>query len=189
MPQRLCQGHPLSGDRGRALGAHRPRPTCGTGAGPRIAQHWLSSCLLLARCPGSHGTLSPTVGWGAKVCAPEPRADSERSTGPGGQPRPGRCRLRGLPASSPPPSCRFQHVCGWARVWSAGSATFAAVRGVFSSGHVGSGSLTRDPSTGSTGSEPLDQQAHPYGPIYGSGEHLPRLQKGRPSCPPPSRVG
>lgn len=142
---------------------------------PRLSRNPLPDCRMGRQgvCPG----------------APEPRADPERSAGPGGQPRPGRCRLRGLPASSPPPSCPFPHVCGWARVWPAGSATFAAARGVFSNGHVGSGSLTRDPSTGSTGSEPLDQQAHPYGPIYGSREHLPRLQKGRPSCPPPSRMG
>lgn len=45
--------------------------------------------------------VSLPVGRGDEGCALEPRADSERSRGPGGQPRPGCCRLHRLPASSP----------------------------------------------------------------------------------------
>lgn len=76
MPQRLCRGHAsLETEVGpweptaRDLHVARVQDPASRSTG--------SSCLPLARCPGSHGTLFPTVGWGAKVCAPEPRSPEQ----------------------------------------------------------------------------------------------------------------
>ena len=84
------------------------------------------------------------------------------------------------------------NTCGWARVWHTGCASFAAAHGVFSSGHVGSGSLTRDQTPAPHWEQSLSRRtsrAVPTVLLTGAGSTCPCLQKGRPSPPAPQQSG